>query len=133
MSNDQSNPYAPTVSSAVADTSGVDPVLLAKVNAIIKDAGQFWIAMVLCLLCSALGSLVIGIWYAVRLMQWNAIAKSQPLLMDPNAAPGSVAAKFQGAKTKLIIGMVFGIVILLAGLAYIGFFVLGATSVVQRS
>ena len=133
MSNDQSNPYAPTISSAVANTSGVDPVLLAKVNAIIKDAGQFWIAMVLCLLCSALGSLVIGIWYAVRLTQWNAIAKSQPLLMDPNAAPGSVAAKFQGAKIKLIIGMVFGIVILLAGLAYIGFIVLGATSVVQRS
>ena len=133
MSNDQSNPYAPTISSAVANTSGVDPVLLAKVNAIIKDAGQFWIAMVLCLLCSALGSLVIGIWYAVRLMQWNAIAKSHPLLMDPNAAPGSVAAKFQGAKIKLIIGMVFGIVILLAGLAYIGFIVLGATSVVQRS
>ncbi len=132
MSNDKTNPYAPTVSTTVADASGVDPVLLTKVNAIIKDAGQFWIAMVLCLLCSAFGSLIIGIWYAVRLMQWNAIAKSQPLLMDPNAAPGSVAAKFQGAKTKLIIGMVFGIVILFAFFAYLAFLGLGTARMVPR-
>lgn len=132
MSNDQTNPYAPTVSPTVADASGVDPVLLTKVNAIIKDAGQFWIAMVLCLLCSAIGSLLIGLWYAARLMQWNAIAKSQPLLLDPNAAPGSVAAKFQGAKIKLIIGMVFGIVILFAFLAYFGFLGLGTARMVPR-
>ncbi len=130
MSNDPSNPYAPTMFPAGMDTQGVDPILLAKVNAITKDAGQFWIAMVLCLLCSALGSLIIGIWYAVRLMQWNAIAKSQPFLMDPNAAPGSVAAKFQSAKTKLIIGMVFGIVILFAFIAYICFVFVATTRLV---
>ena len=131
MSNDQNNPYAPSMFPADTNGQGVDPVLLAKVNAITKDAGQFWVAMVLCIICSALGSLIIGIWYGVRLMQWNAIAKSQPLLMDPNAAPGSVAAKFQGAKVKLIIGMVFGIVILCVFIAYIALVVVAVPQRVQ--
>jgi hypothetical protein len=120
MSNDQINPYAatsvPTESNNIP--AGVDPVLLAKINAIVKDAGQFWLAMILCLCCSALGSVIIGIWYTVRLMQWNAIANSQSWLMVPNAPAGSLPAKFQGAKTKLIIGMVFGFVILFLLLAF---------------
>ncbi len=130
MSKDSGNPYAPTA--FPIETPAVDAALLAKVNAINKDAGQFWLAMLLCLLCSALGSLIIGVWYGVRLLQWNAIAKSQPLLMVPNAAPGSVAAKFQGAKIKLIIGMVFGIVILFAVFAYVGFLVLFVSIPSQR-
>ena len=130
MSKDSNNPYAPTA--FPAEPPIVDAALLVKVNAIIKDAGQFWIAMLLCLLCSALGSVIIGIWYGVRLMQWSAIAKSQPLLMDPNAVPGSVAAKFQGAKIKLIIGMVFGIVILFAVFAYIAFLALAVSVPVRR-
>ena len=132
MPTDQNNPYEPTAFPAGAEAPAVDTVLLAKVNAIIKDAGQFWIAMLLCILCSALGSLIIGIWYAVRLMQWNAIAKSQPLLMEPNVAPGSLAAKFQGAKIKLIIGMVFGMVILLALITYLGIVILAATSAIPN-
>ena len=130
MSNDPTNPYAstsmPTESNSIP--AGVDPALLAKINAIVKDAGQFWLAMILCLCCSALGSVIIGIWYAVRLMQWNAIANSQSWLMVPNAPSGSLQAKFQGARTKLIIGMVFGFVILFLLFAYVCLLSLGATA-----
>lgn len=130
MSNDPTNPYAstsmPTESNSIP--AGVDPALLAKIKAIVKDAGQFWLAMILCLCCSALGSVIIGIWYAVRLMQWNAIANSQSWLMVPNATPGSLQAKFQGARTKLIIGMVFGFVILFLLFAYVCLLSLGATA-----
>ncbi len=132
MPTDQINPYESTAFPLGPEALAVDTVLLAKVNAIIKDAGQFWIAILLCILCSALGSLIIGIWYAVRLKQWYAIAKSQPLLMEPNVAPGSVASKFQGAKIKLIIGMVFGIVIVLALISYLGIIILVATSAIPN-
>jgi hypothetical protein len=124
VSNSPNNPYAPTALPTDNDSSQIDPVLLAKINAIIKDAGQFWIAILLCILCSALGSVIIGIWYAVRLMQWNAIANSQPLIMAPNPAPGSIAAKFQGAKVKLIVGVVFGVCIFALMIAYVVFMVL---------
>ena len=133
MSNDPSNPYASTSMPTEANNipAGLDPAMLAKINAIVKDAGQFWLAMILCLCCSALGSVIIGIWYAVRLMQWNAIANSQSWLMVPNAPRGSLQAKFQGARTKLIIGMVFGFVILFLLLAYFCLVLLGATVQVQ--
>ncbi len=136
MPNDPANPYAsssvPTEINNIP--AGVDPALLAKINAIVKDAGQFWLAMILCLCCSALGSLIIGIWYSVRLTQWNAIAKSQAWLMVPNAPTGSLPAKFQSAKTKLIIGMVFGFVVLFAVLAYVVVLaILGASIQVQAN
>lgn len=134
MSNDPTNPYASTSIPIEANNipAGVDPVLLAKINAIVKDAGQFWLAMIMCLCCSALGSIIIGIWYAVRLMQWNAIANNQAWLMVPDAQPGSLPAKFQGARTKLIIGMVFGFVVLFMLFVYFCLVVfLGATSQVQ--
>jgi hypothetical protein len=134
MSNNPTNPYASTSMPPEGNhiPAGVDPALLAKINAIVKDAGQFWLAMILCLCCSALVIIFIGIWYAVRLMQWNSIANSQSWLMVPNAPPGSLPAKFQSAKTKLIIGMVFGFVVLFLVFAYVCLVVfLGATTQVQ--
>jgi hypothetical protein len=66
MSKDSSNPYAPTA--FAIETPAVDAALLAKVNAINKDAGQFWLAMLLCLLCSALGSLIIGMVFGIVIL-----------------------------------------------------------------
>jgi hypothetical protein len=114
MFPDQPNPYAAPKTDFTAVPPGtVDPALLKKIEVIIKDAGQFWLAIIICILCSALGSVIIGPWYFVRLMQWNSIAKSQPMLLDPNAPRGSVARRFQSAKIKLIIGISFGVLIFL--------------------
>lgn len=55
----------------------------------------------------------IGPWYLIRLVQWNSLARSQPMLVDPNVPHGRIAQKFQPAKPKLIIGICFGAAVLL--------------------
>lgn len=86
---------------------------MQKIEAIIKDAGQFWIAILMCIFCTGLGSVIIGPWYLVRLLQWNSLAQREPLLLDRTAPRGSVAQRFQAAKGKLIAGMVVGATIFL--------------------
>lgn len=116
MNSDPINPYESPLSSTPLATQAppaVDLVMLNKVNAIIKDAGQFWLAILLCLFCTGLGAIIIGPWHFVRLMQWMSVAKAEPRLLDTHASPGSIAKKFQSAKVKLIIGMSFGLLILL--------------------
>ncbi|MAD80404.1 MAG: hypothetical protein CMJ50_06120 [Planctomycetaceae bacterium] len=83
------------------------------IEAIIKDAGQFWLAIIMCIVCTGLGALIIGPWYLIRLIQWNSIARAQPMLLAPNVLRGSLEQRFQSAKIKLIIGISFGAVILL--------------------
>jgi hypothetical protein len=120
MSNDPLNPYAPTPTALGTEQAvPMDEATRAKFNAIIKDANQFWIAILLCLLCSGIGSVIIGIWYLVRLLQWNSMGKAFPLLMIESPPPGSMAAKFQAAKVKLIVGLVVGIVMLFLVFIYI--------------
>ncbi len=118
MNSDQPNPYA-SPAPAPASPAQFDPVSQKKIDAIIKDAGQFWLAIIMCVFCTGLGSIIIGPWYLVRLLQWNSIATSQPLLLDPNAPRGSIAQKFQSAKTKLIVGMSFGAVFFLLALLFV--------------
>lgn len=111
MSMDRPNPYtSPMANFGGPRPGGVDPRTVEKAEAIIKDAGQFWLAILMCFLCSALGSVIIAPWYLVRLLQWNSLAKSQPMLLDPNVPQGSLAYRFQAAKIKLIIGICFGAV-----------------------
>jgi hypothetical protein len=113
MNNDYTNPYAATaVPSHFAQGSDIDPESLKKIEAIIKDANQFWLAILLCFLCSGVGGILIGPWYMVRLIQWNKMSQSQPALLESAAPPGSLPRQFQSAKTKLIIGMVVGASIL---------------------
>lgn len=125
MSTDQPNPYAAPVTGdatgpAIGAPSNIDPPSLKKIEAIIKDAGQFWLAIIMCIVCSALGSIIIGPWYLVRFLQWRTIAREQPMLLDPNVPRGSVAQRFQSAKIKLIIGMSFGaLIFMLVGLLFI--------------
>ncbi len=120
MSDNPTNPYAPIPIPLRTETPiQIDDPTHTKIKAIIKDADQFWLAILLCLLCSGIGSIVIGVWYLVRLLQWNSMSQAQPLLMVANPTPGSIAAKFQGAKIKLIAGFAFGILMLLLVFAYI--------------
>lgn len=114
---DRPNPYTspnsfPGGNFGAPPPGAFDPRAAEKAEAIIKDAGQFWLAILMCIFCSALGSIIIGPWYLIRLLQWNALATRQPMLLDPNVPRGSVAQRFQAAKIKLIIGMCFGVVAL---------------------
>ena len=114
MSREPPNPYAsPQADLAPASQEHYDPVSLRKIEAIIKDAGQFWLAILICILCTGWGAFIIGPWYLVRFLQWNSMAQAYPMLLDAGAPRGSLARRFQSARTKLIIGMAFGAAILL--------------------
>lgn len=123
------NPYSPTVSGGAAEPAllgDLTPAEMKKVEAITKDAGQFWLAILLCFLCGALGPIIIGPWYLVRLVQWNGMSSAHPWLLDQTAPAGSLQKKFQSSKWKLIVGLVFGalvlvgIVVLIAGISVAG-------------
>jgi len=106
------NPFQPPVapsSTSFGPVDGqIDPVVHAKLIAIIKDANQFWIAILLCFVCTGVGMLIIGPWYLVRLFQWHRLAASDPNLLQANMPPGSLAQQFQVARVKLWIGLVVG-------------------------
>jgi hypothetical protein len=113
MSFPQPNPYASPVGvGPTVDAHGLPPDVVNKAEAIIKDAGQFWLAIIICICCSALGSIIIGPWYLVRFNQWNTLAKTYPQLREHGAPHGSLPQRFQGAKIKLILGMSFGLAML---------------------
>jgi hypothetical protein len=117
-----SNPYAPPpATGTVSDQLPfvIDPADKKKMEAVMKDAGQFWLAIVLCILCGAIGSLIIPFWYLARLIQWNALAKKYPALTMHGAPEGSIQANFKSSQWKLIVGMVVGGVIFLFLLLYI--------------
>ncbi len=107
------NPYAPSSTAFHSPTLEFEPAVQKKIEAVIKDANQFLLAILLCFLCSAVGMVLIGVWYLVRFLQWNALAKAYPKLMDPAAAPRSIAKRFQSAQWKLIVGMSFGFTLLI--------------------
>ena len=113
MSTDNPNPYQPTEASGTVPTAAqIDPATIVKMEAIIKDAGQFWLAILICMLCTCLGSLIIAPWYLARLRQWNTIAEQYPVLLDKGAPAGSLAQRFQAAKGKLITGITFGLLVI---------------------
>jgi len=114
------NPYAsPQPDAGYASPEIAEKATMAKIEAIIKDAGQFWLAILLCIFCSALGSLIIGPWYFVRLLQWNSIARAQPMLLEPTVPKGSIAQRFQTARIRLIIGIGFGVLMVILVLLYV--------------
>ena len=115
------NPYASPTPSQGAEQSTIklDPKDRKKAEVIIKDAGQFWVAIILCILCSGIGAIIIPIWYLVRLLQWNRLAKKYPDLVSQHVPPGSIQAKFKASQWKLIVGLVVGGVIFLLVLAYL--------------
>ena len=127
MSSD--NPYAPPAEAVPAAyrPPKLDAADHKKVEAIVKDAGQFWLAIILCMLCCGIGApLIVLVWYLIRLLQWNKFAKKYPELTIPNAPPGSLPARFQSSKWKLIVGIGFGcafFALLFAWVAFDMFFI----------
>lgn len=93
------------------------PEVIAKAEAIIKDASQFWLAIVVCLFCSAIGFLIIGPWFLFRLLQHNSLGRKHPNLIVPNSIAGSLEQRFQKAKTGLMIGVGVSVVTLLVMVA----------------
>ncbi|PHS09134.1 MAG: hypothetical protein COA78_12240 [Blastopirellula sp.] len=115
------NPYAsPAITNEEAPQSDLrmDEADQKKIAAIIKDAGQFWVAIILCVFCIGLGGFIVPIWYLVRLLQWNKFAKKYPELVNPNSPKGSVAAQFRSSQWKLIVGIAFGVVFFLGFVVY---------------
>ena len=130
VDNFNPNPYAaPAAPGQAVGMVDLDAPTLMKVEAVIKDAGQFWLAILLCFLCSGLGMIVIGPWYLVRLLQWNSLAQNHAWLCERDAQPGSLPKRFQSAKWKLIVGLVVGLVlmIMLVGLV-LSRFLLGVSA-----
>ncbi len=114
MSSGGPNPYAsPQTESTPLWEESYDAADVKKMQAIIKDAGQFWLAIAMCVLCGGTGAIVVGPWYLFRFMQWRSMAKAYPILLDRDALRGSVAQEFRSAKIQLIIGMTVGALILL--------------------
>jgi hypothetical protein len=129
MATDPQNPYAsPQADVTYASEAYADQATLRKIEAIIKDAGQFWLAILMCIFCTGLGAIIIGPWYFVRLIQWNSIARAQPMLLDPAVPRGSLAQRFQSARIKLIIGISFGALIFLLGFLLFVLFVMAMAS-----
>ena len=114
------NPYAAPQAPAAAPAGSINIAYKdqQKVDAVIKDSRQLILAILVCFLCSSIGALIIPIWYFVRLMQWNRLSQQYPALMQPNAPGGSMQEMFQGAKTRFIIGIIFGMVIWTASIAF---------------
>jgi hypothetical protein len=135
MSNDNFfNPYSPSASfgtNAAENALGIPNADLKKAEAIIKDAGQFWLAILICFLCSALGMIVIGPWYLRRLIQWNGLASKYPSLMQPTVEFGSLPQRFQSSKWKLITGLVVGLVLFLL-LAFLIFVSIGTAALAKQ-
>lgn len=130
MSNDY-NPYtAPQTTPGASGHNPQDSILpedLKKVEAVAKDAGQFWLAILMCIFCSALGSVLISPWYGIRLSQWYSLKGRYPQLLDPNAPPGSIQKQFQSAQWKLIVGICFGVFILFCVFCFVLLAVAGAS------
>ncbi len=123
MSNAPSepNPFAPSSSlpGVSSEAFGLPADKLKKVEAVIKDAGQFWLAILICFLCTGIGLLLIGPWYLIRLLQWNSLAKEFPVLTQPNSPLGSLPMRFQSSRWKLIAGLIFAMAILLLLVMYV--------------
>ena len=109
----EQNPYAtPTYTEPKSEfvPINLDPKDRKKAEAVIKDAGQFWLAIVLCFVCSAIGALIVPIWYLIRLLQWHSLAGKYPELLAEGVPSSSIQAKFKSSQWKLIVGMAVGAV-----------------------
>ncbi len=78
--------------------------------------------------CTLIGLLLIGPWYMTRLLQWNAMARTYPWLLNPNLPAGGLAQRFQSSKWKLIAGLVGGLLLaLILGSLYTFMSLVGTT------
>jgi len=110
------NPYAaptsPTLDQPDPSSIILEPKDMKRAEAVVKDAGQFWLAILVCVLCSILGALLIPFWYTFRLWQWNSLARKYPELVADGTPKNSFQAKFKSSRWKLIVAIVVGALIL---------------------
>ncbi len=124
FSVDPSNPYLsrtvdPNAVPATPQQIGIANYEVVKIEAILSDAKQVGVAILICLLCSLIGSLLIGPWYYKRFKEWERYSRRYPVLLDPNAPYGSLSQRFRDARSKLQTGYIFGFIILLIGVTMI--------------
>ena len=93
------------------------PEVITKAEVIIKDASQFWLAIVACIFCGTFGFLIIGPWFLFRLLQHRSLGKQHPSLIATNSVVGSLEQRFQKAKTGLLIGAGISVAMLLVMVA----------------
>ena len=107
------NPYAAPSAPASVPSAAYAPAIVARAEAVIKDANQVWLAVLMGFLCTAFTWVLICPWFAYRLHCWSTLSRDCPSLLAPDVLPGSLEAKFQSARGKLVIGLVIGAVMLL--------------------
>jgi hypothetical protein len=107
------NPYAAAsvVSSPHGGTLVKDPVIIKQAEAVIKDAGQVILAVLIGFMCTGLAAFVIGPYYLYRLHCWNRLAQRCPALVAAGAPLGSLEQRFQAAKGKLMVGVTIGAIL----------------------
>lgn len=110
------NPYDPlrgeTDPRADQSRGSLSAADLKKAEAIVKDANQFWLAILATIFCSGLGVILIVPWYSIRLIQYRNIATKYPVLLTQEPPPASLADRFQRSKWKLLTAIIVGVFML---------------------
>ena len=121
------NPYQPSNvptppplvgASAWENTLAMTPEDVKKARNVIREADQFWLAILLMFVCSLGAIFLLVPWYWVRFAQWNGLAKKYPQLLASNVPIGSLPDKFLKAKLKLQIALGAGVIVLI-GLVFL--------------
>ena len=92
-------------------TPEIDPEDEKTIRSIIREGERLLVYSILGVVCCSCMLLIFifPIWYYWRLRQWNRFSEAYPLLLDPNAPPGSLPRQFQDCRRKLHTGFVIGI------------------------
>jgi len=120
------NPYQPSNvpapppmgASAWENALAMTPEDVKKARNVIREADQFWVAILLMFVCSIGAIFLLVPWYWVRFAQWNGLANKYPQLLASNAPIGSLPDKFLKAKLKLQIALGAGVIVLI-GLVFL--------------
>ncbi len=110
MSGADSNPYKPTLIGAEKperEPLGLPEERQQQLEAVIKEAGQVWLVVMLSFCCGPLSILLVAPWYGIRLQQWIGLATDFPELNDATNRHWQ-AVQFRSAKIKLLVGLVVG-------------------------
>jgi hypothetical protein len=87
----------------------------ARAKAVASDAGYVWAAVLVPFCCPVVGLplfILMLPWYSYRLYCWYQLNDEFSELRYPNSLSphGLLAANFQSAKWRLIVGVVFGVI-----------------------
>jgi RsiW-degrading membrane proteinase PrsW (M82 family) len=123
------NPYTassidPRRNSSDVPSEFLSPQDAKKAENVIREANQFWLAILAAIFCNALGMLFIVPWYTARLIQWIRLAEKYPGLLVSNPPSYSLADRFQRSKWKLIVCIIAGVVLLLFFVSLIALFLM---------